>query len=56
MELLRSLHREGTTILIVTHDARYARYARRTVHLFDGRVVGEDVAAPRHGPEISSGA
>ncbi len=42
MELLRSLHREGATICMVTHDPRYARHADRTVHLFDGRIV-EDV-------------
>src|SRR5256714_7391227 len=39
MELLRELHRGGATICMVTHDPRYARYASRDVHLFDGRVV-----------------
>jgi putative ABC transport system ATP-binding protein len=41
MELLRDLHRSGSTICMVTHDARFARHADRTVHLFDGRVVEE---------------
>jgi putative ABC transport system ATP-binding protein len=41
MDLLRELHRAGSTICIVTHDPRYARYADRSVHLFDGRVVEE---------------
>jgi len=41
MDLLRELHREGATICIVTHDPRYARYADRTIHLFDGRIVEE---------------
>jgi len=41
MELLRTLHKEGATICMVTHDPRYANYAERTVHLFDGRVVEE---------------
>jgi putative ABC transport system ATP-binding protein len=41
MDLLRELHREGATICMVTHDPRYARYAERTVHLFDGKVVDE---------------
>src|SRR5579862_8731864 len=41
MELLHSLHRGGATILMVTHDARFARHADRIVHLFDGRVVEE---------------
>jgi putative ABC transport system ATP-binding protein len=46
MTLLRDLHREGATICIVTHDARFAKWASRTVSLFDGRVVDEtDVPA-----------
>ena len=45
MELLRDLHRDGATICMVTHDPRFARYAERTVHLFDGRIVDEQAAA-----------
>jgi putative ABC transport system ATP-binding protein len=41
MELLCELHRSGSTIVMVTHDNRFARYADRTVHLFDGQVVEE---------------
>ncbi len=41
MDLLRELHREGGTICMVTHDPRYAEYADRSVHLFDGKVVSE---------------
>lgn len=44
MELLQELHRSGSTICMVTHDPRYASYARRTVHLFDGRIVEENFA------------
>jgi ABC-type lipoprotein export system ATPase subunit len=29
---------------MVTHDARYASQAARTIHLFDGRVVEESLA------------
>ena len=39
MGLLQELHRGGATICMVTHDPRYAEYADRSVHLFDGRVV-----------------
>jgi putative ABC transport system ATP-binding protein len=42
MDLLRELHRGGATICMVTHDARFARHADRSIHLFDGRVVDED--------------
>ena len=45
MDLLRELHRGGATICIVTHDPRYARYADRNIHLFDGRIVEERVEA-----------
>ena len=41
MELLRDLHRNGATICMVTHDQRYANFAERTIHLFDGRIVEE---------------
>jgi putative ABC transport system ATP-binding protein len=44
MDLLRELHRGGATICMVTHDPRYARYADRSVHLFDGRIVEENAA------------
>lgn len=39
MMLLRELHKEGTTIIMVTHSARDASYADRIVNLFDGRVM-----------------
>ena len=42
MELLRELHAAGSTVCMVTHDARYAQHAERTVQLFDGRIVSAD--------------
>jgi putative ABC transport system ATP-binding protein len=45
MSLLGELHREGATICMVTHDSRFARNAERTIQLFDGRVVEEELAA-----------
>ena len=44
MELIDDLHQEGTTVCMVTHDPRYSRHAERTVNLFDGRVVDEQLA------------
>ena len=43
MDLLKELHRQGSTICMVTHDPRYARHADHAVHLFDGRVVEQPV-------------
>jgi len=48
MELLAELHKSGATICMVTHDARYASHAERTIHLFDGRVVEESLASTQH--------
>ena len=45
MEMLQALNDEGTTIVIVTHSPSHADYARRTIHLFDGHVVTENVKA-----------
>ena len=42
MDLLRELHQSGTTICMVTHDSRYALYAERTVHMFDGQIVRDE--------------
>ena len=39
MELLTELHKGGATICMVTHDPRYARYADRSIDLFDGRIT-----------------
>ena len=42
MDLLADLHSNGATICMVTHDSRFAGYADRTVHLFDGQIVAEN--------------
>jgi putative ABC transport system ATP-binding protein len=44
MELLSTLHMDGATICMVTHDPRYADYADRRLHLFDGRIVDDQSA------------
>jgi len=41
MHLLADLHREGSTICMVTHDPRFAKHGPARVHLFDGKVVSE---------------
>jgi len=45
MDLLRELNEGGATVCVVTHDPRYARHAARSISLFDGRVVDEQLAA-----------
>jgi putative ABC transport system ATP-binding protein len=42
MDLLAQLHRDGQTILLVTHDAKLAtRHAARVISLVDGRVTDD---------------
>ena len=36
MELFRELNDEGRTIIMITHDTKIARHARRVVHIIDG--------------------
>jgi putative ABC transport system ATP-binding protein len=45
MELLRSLNKEGTTIVMVTHSPAHADYAHRTVNLFDGHIITDNTRA-----------
>ncbi len=39
MDILTGLHKEGKTIILVTHDPKIAEYAHRTIVLDDGKVV-----------------
>jgi putative ABC transport system ATP-binding protein len=48
MELLEELHRDGATIVMVTHDPDLAARAQREVHIVDGRVV--DLVEPHRFP------
>jgi putative ABC transport system ATP-binding protein len=41
MSLFGELHRQGRTIVLVTHEPNIARHAERTIHLKDGQVVWE---------------
>jgi putative ABC transport system ATP-binding protein len=41
MEILQKLHAEGRTVVMITHDAKNAAFAERTIFLKDGRVNGD---------------
>jgi putative ABC transport system ATP-binding protein len=47
IELLERVNRDGTTIVVVTHDETLARAARRVVHMRDGVIVDDHVQEPR---------
>jgi putative ABC transport system ATP-binding protein len=48
MNLLTELNENGTTIIMVTHSPAYAEYSHRVIHLFDGRVVTENIRERFH--------
>jgi len=39
MDLMTDLNKNGTTIIMVTHDPHIAEYSRRTIRIADGRIV-----------------
>lgn len=39
MEILRELHSEGSTVVLITHDGTIARMADRIIRLLDGKIV-----------------
>jgi putative ABC transport system ATP-binding protein len=43
MKLMGDLHEAGAAVVIVTHSPTYAEYAERTIHLFDGNIVSENI-------------
>ena len=43
MDLMTELNKNGTTIVMVTHNLHDASYAHRIIHLFDGHVVTENI-------------
>jgi putative ABC transport system ATP-binding protein len=45
IELLESLHRDGATICMVTHNAQTAARAQRRIELFDGQIVADNYAS-----------
>jgi putative ABC transport system ATP-binding protein len=41
LELLRELHDEGTTIVVITHDRDVATATQRHIEIRDGRIIGD---------------
>jgi len=46
MRLLAELNEEGMTIIFVTHDPRMAEFARRLIHIYDGKLVNGEGTSP----------
>lgn len=46
MELIKGLHAQGTSIVMVTHEANIAAYASRVIYLADGKILDDDYKIP----------
>lgn len=46
MDILTDLHRQGTTVVMITHDAQVAAHAQRVLHIVDGRITAELAPGP----------
>ena len=51
LELLNQLNKEGTTVIMVTHDQGHADHASRVVNMLDGRVLSENVVGIQQSSE-----
>jgi putative ABC transport system ATP-binding protein len=47
LSLFENLHRDGRTIVVVTHAAEVADRAQRRITLHDGRIIGDDAASTK---------
>jgi putative ABC transport system ATP-binding protein len=53
LALIKTLNKDGKTIVLITHDASIARHAKRVISLRDGQVVGDRRRDPPHQTEFS---
>ena len=44
MEILDNLHSKGNTIILVTHEDDIAKRAKRTIRLFDGKIIEDEIS------------
>lgn len=48
LSIFQRLHREGKTIVCITHDREVATHAKRIIHMRDGKIEGEEeVKSPK---------
>ncbi|MGD8604491.1 MAG: ATP-binding cassette domain-containing protein, partial [Anaerolineales bacterium] len=51
LTLLKNMHTDGQTILLVTHDPSVASIAQRVIFMKDGRLSGETILQQQHDPK-----
>jgi putative ABC transport system ATP-binding protein len=42
MDIFKKLHSEGQTIIMVTHEVEYSKYAERIIHLDNGKIISDE--------------
>lgn len=47
MDILSTLHEDGHTVVLITHDALLAQYAKRIIHVFDGAIIRDEKVTAR---------
>jgi putative ABC transport system ATP-binding protein len=48
MKLFEDVHRQGQTIIMVTHEEEYAKLSTRIIRLDDGNIIGDEKQNPKH--------
>ena len=48
MELIDHLHKQGLTIIVITHETPTADYAQRIIKLRDGQIISDQLSQARH--------
>jgi putative ABC transport system ATP-binding protein len=48
MELIDHLHKQGLTIIVITHETPTAAYAQRIIKLRDGQIISDQLSQARH--------
>ena len=48
LNILRTLHQEGHTLILVTHDPKIAAHAQRIIEIKDGEIIRDERQQPAH--------
>ena len=55
MEILKGLHEEGRTVILITHDNDIAAQAKRVIKIMDGRIVSDSADKKEKKEEVVTG-
>ena len=53
MDILRKLHTEGRTVILITHDDKIAQSAKRIIRIMDGKIESDSGMADQKSMETS---